>query len=173
MARLEKKSVTCKPYEENDTIHKFEKFGWTLESSQEVYNKDSHIEGRFDGNYSVTETTNYVKLLFSRDKDMPYYDKITELETKFDSIVTEEPSKAGKTASSCFAALYGWPLAILGLILSIGLKEPVFLLMAGIGAAVLFLRFRSHKSYKDAQSEATAECMKKRADILAEVEKYV
>ena len=161
MARLEKKSITCKPYEENDTIHKFEKFGWTLESSQEVYNKDSHVEGRFGKNYSVTETTNYVKLVFSRDKDMPYYEEITKLETEYDGIVAEEPSKAGKTASSFFAALYGWPLAILGLILFSIEKKPGFLFMAGIGAAVLFFRFKSHKSYKDAQNEATAECIKK------------
>ena len=173
MARMEKKSVTCRPFEENSTIQKYESFGWTLDSSQEVFNKDSHVEGRYGGNVSVTETTNYVKLLFSRDKDMPYYEKIVELENQYDLVKVEEPSKSGKGCSSAIAALYGWPLAIIGTILFFSLKEPGFLIMTAIGIIVLVFRFKTHGSYNDAVTKANEEFQKKQRDILEEVKKYV
>lgn len=172
MARIEKKSISCRPVEENSTIQRFERFGWTLESSQEVYNKDSHIEKRFDANYSVTETTNYVKLVFSRDKDMPYYDEISALEAKYELLKVETPSKGLKVASSVVAAIYGWPLAFIGALLTFFLKQN-FLWMFVLGVVVIVLRFLAHSRYKKAELQAYSEYMDKQEEILEEAKKYV
>lgn len=173
MARLEKKSITCRPVEENSTIQRFERFGWTLESSQEVYNKDSHIEKRFDANYSVTETTNYVKLVFSRDKDMPYYNEISALEAKYELLTIDTPSKGLKVASSIVAGIWGWPLAFIGALLWFTLKQSQFLIMLVIGVVVIVLRFLAHSQYNKAQEQAYSEYTDKQQQILEEVKKYV
>ena len=92
MARLESTSLSVSPSKEQEAIETYQKFGWELKSSQEIFNKDSHNEVRGDSLYSVTETTNYVKLVFQRDKDMPYYNEICEIEKKFFEALNREPS---------------------------------------------------------------------------------
>lgn len=64
MARLESTSLSVLPNDEQEAIDTYQKFGWELKSSQEIFNKDSHNERRGDSVYNVTETTNYVKLVF-------------------------------------------------------------------------------------------------------------
>lgn len=64
MARLESTSLSVSPKEEQSVIELHHKFGWELKLSQEIFNKDSHNERRGDSVYNVTETTNYVKLVF-------------------------------------------------------------------------------------------------------------
>ena len=85
MAR-ESTSTTVSPSEEQSTINLFQIFGWELVSSQEVYNKDSHLESRDDGLYNVTSTTHYVKLVFTRETTMPNYAKLVALENEFYNI---------------------------------------------------------------------------------------
>lgn len=81
MARMESKSVRVAPAAEQITIDRYQKFGWVLLGSQEVFNRDSHLEEGAPGTInSVTETTHFVKLVFQRDMDMPYYNKIKELD---------------------------------------------------------------------------------------------
>jgi hypothetical protein len=80
---IESKSITVAPSEEQQVIRKHEQFGWILKSSQEIYNKDSHLESRFSGLYNVTTTKNYVKLVFQRDTEMPQRDRIQSLENQY------------------------------------------------------------------------------------------
>ena len=91
IAKMESKSIEVSPSSEQETIDTYSKFGWALVSSQEIYNKDSHLESRAGGTYSVTETTNYVKLLFNRDKNMPYYNYIADLENRYYSLKSKQP----------------------------------------------------------------------------------
>ena len=44
MARMESKSVRVSPASEQITIDRYQKFGWVLLGSQEVFNRDSHLE---------------------------------------------------------------------------------------------------------------------------------
>lgn len=176
MARIEKRSVTCKPIDENDTIAKYEKFGWTLDSSQEVFNKDSHVEGRGNVNYSVTETVNYVKLVFSRDKDMNYYERITMLEQQYDSITEQYPSKVG----SVFATVFGWVFTGLGLLflmISCAAKSaemiPSVIIFLPIGIGLLVLSFILKSRYNDKYTAVKEDCERKRREILKEVAQYI
>lgn len=173
MARIESKSITCKPSEENFTIDKFQRFGWTLESSQEIYNKDSHIEG----NYSVTETTNYVKLVFKRDKDMPYYNEIVALENQYDSVrvpnpKTHNPLLIATLIGAIFFLLLGIPWMIGGFAESVGMAiGGILFVILGIGCIVVRVKFK--KQDKEAIGNARYEEDKARNQILNEVAKYV
>ena len=77
---LESKSMVVAPSNEQSVIKDFELFGWTLASTQEVRDTDTTIESDYYDIYTVTRTTNYVKLLFQRDKNMANYDEICRLE---------------------------------------------------------------------------------------------
>ena len=90
---LESKSLTVSPDSEQEIINTMQNFGWELKSSQEIYSKDSHIEKQGRKNVSVTETTNYVKLVFERDTKMENYERICELENTFFDIISREPER--------------------------------------------------------------------------------
>ncbi len=90
----ESKSITVAPAEEQSTIELWQVFGWELVSSQEIYSKDSHLEGSGGEVYSVTSTTNYVKLLFSRDTDISNYSAKAKLQNEYESLrmpIQEKP----------------------------------------------------------------------------------
>lgn len=83
MGKLESKSISVAPEQEQEAISKHEMFGWQLLSSNEVYNKDSRLETRGDEIWNVTTTTNYVKLVFQRDAEMPNIEQIKSLEKDY------------------------------------------------------------------------------------------
>lgn len=83
MARMESKSISVLPNEEQEAIQKHEMFGWILKSSQEIFNQSTKQEARGDEIWNVTTTTNYIKLLFQRDMDMPSIDRIRPLEEEY------------------------------------------------------------------------------------------
>ncbi len=80
---MEIKTLEIENSEEQATIEFWTTFGWNLKSSQRVYNKDSHLEQRGNETYSVTETVDYTKLVFERDKNGPNYAEIVRLEREF------------------------------------------------------------------------------------------
>lgn len=167
MARIEKKTVTCIPSDENRIIDVYQAFGWMLDSSQEVYNKDSHIEGRRDGNYSVTETTNYVKLVFARDKDMPYYEKITQLEARFWSEENKRPAKLFKSKFLFIFCILAGAVGILSGVFS-GDHTDLFLglLFFGLPIATRIIRTKIYESTISSIDKAES-------DILSEVKNFV
>lgn len=75
----ETKSLSVIPSDEQRTIDEMQAFGWELVSSQEIATKDSHLERRGDTLYSVTESENYVKLVFNRDTSIPNYAELDAL----------------------------------------------------------------------------------------------
>mgnify|MGYP007101875896 CR=1 FL=1 len=171
MARLESKSVTCSPESENSTIDLYQEFGWVLQSSQEVFNKDSHLEDRSGTTYSVTQTTNYVKLIFSRDKDMPYYEQIAQLERDYFSVKEVYPSKAGKVITM----ILGLVFTAIGALATWGNGGegfgPIFILIIGIGLLVLSIVLAMR--YRTVWDNAEITAATKRTSILEEVRKYV
>ncbi len=88
---MEYKTLNVKNSEEDSTIAFWTQFGWSLKSSQRVYNKDSHIEtDRGTGDLcSVTETVDFTKLVFERDKSMPGYADVVRLEEEYFSAASE------------------------------------------------------------------------------------
>lgn len=91
MARYETRSITVAPQQEQDTIEKYELFGWTCASSQTIDSKDSHLENRDGDIYNVTEHVNYVKLVFKRDRDMEYYRQIVDCEARYEEMMKRKP----------------------------------------------------------------------------------
>ena len=93
MAIMEIKTLEVQNYEEEATIRYWQQFGWNLKSSQRVYSKDSHLETRSSGIYSVTETVDFVKLVLERDKSSANYDEIVKLEKEYFAIKATLPEK--------------------------------------------------------------------------------
>ena len=112
----ETKFIQVHPDVVEATIKDWQMFGWEMIGApQEIYNKDSHIEQRGERQYSVTETTHYVKITFQRDNKMPHYDELVDLEKRYNSLPCNipqyEPEKPKKFS-------IGWIIfAILGICL--------------------------------------------------------
>ena len=168
MARMESKSVRVSPAAEQITIDRYQKFGWVLLGSQEVFNRDSHLEEGAPGTInSVTETTHFVKLVFQRDMDMPYYDKIKELDEQFEVTLNELDSSKRLRRRSL---LWSIPLGLFVMMCATGSKSIVVDIVCLIGGACviaggIYLRKRATKQC----DELTA----KRDEILTSIAHYV
>ncbi|MBE6617111.1 MAG: zinc ribbon domain-containing protein [Ruminococcaceae bacterium] len=95
--RWESTSLKIHPDEEQATIDNYEAFGWEFVSSQTIDTADSHLEREFGGFgdlVSITETTNYVKLAFRRNKNIAHYDEITKLEDEYFTLYKRYKSKS-------------------------------------------------------------------------------
>ncbi len=88
---IETVSKQVHPDSEQATIDLMTTFGWILQSSQEINTKDSHLEKRGNDLYSVTETQNYVKLVFTRDNKMENYAEVSQLEREYNNILDSKP----------------------------------------------------------------------------------
>ena len=85
----ETKSIQVDPKEEQSQIDLWQRFGWELQSSQEILNRS---EGY------VKDFVNYVKLVFLRDTERTNYREINKLEREYDKIVDKaRPSKPVST----------------------------------------------------------------------------
>lgn len=125
-------STQVNPNYENDVIEIYEAFGWELLSSQTIDKQDTHLENSFGVINSVTEYEKYVKLTFRRNKNMPFYSQICELEKKYKNAdCLSEP----QTAST-------WMLIVGILLLPFGFLMPGF---AVVGIVLLILHFRQKK----------------------------
>ena len=69
-------------------------FGWKLKSSQRVYNQSSKPQGAITYEnltfiHSETNTVDFTKLVFERDKNIPHYDELVVLEEEFFALAAE------------------------------------------------------------------------------------
>lgn len=95
-ARVETRVMNVHPSQEQNTIDLMQRFKWGLKSSQLIKTKDTHLERRGDETWSVTETEEFVHLVFERDLDDPNINKIQALEAEFLSIrLPQMPSYFG------------------------------------------------------------------------------
>ena len=90
---IEIKTLEVENILEKSTIDLYLNFGWSLKSSQRIYNQDSHLEQRNGDVYSVTNTVNYTKLVFERDTNMANYDELNRLEERYHFIRNLPPQK--------------------------------------------------------------------------------
>lgn len=96
---IESKSIKVGVSQEQHYIDVMQKFGWTLNSSQEINVKESHLESRGDTVYSVTTGENYIKLVFKRDTAIKNYSRLKQLENQYFDVLNRQPSPmSGKIA---------------------------------------------------------------------------
>lgn len=154
MARTESKSMQVHPDEEQKLIELMQKFHWSLLSSQEVKTKDSHLEENWSGDkiMSVTETEHYIKLVFSRDLDLPNLREIKQIENKYFSLPLPDYPKLFPVSI--------WMWVIGAFIYGIGI----------IGWFIYF--FVSYKPKKEIADKRHEDLVRNRTQILVEAEQY-
>lgn len=136
---LEYKTLNVKNSAEDATVRYWTMFGWQLQSSQRVYNKDSHLESRGDSTYSVTETVDFTKLVFQRDKNMPNYKDICRLEAEYLSTEAKVQSFQEPTSIKSYSDIESYAKEAHPMINS---KNWIFVLIAVAGIAfALFAGF--------------------------------
>lgn len=81
--RTEAKTMQVHPRDEQYYIDVMQEFHWNLKSSQEIKTRDSHVETRGGQLYNVTESSNYVKLVFERPIEFPNKDEVVKLENEY------------------------------------------------------------------------------------------
>lgn len=160
---IETKSITVHPNNENAQIELWSKFGWQLKSSQEIYSKDSHLERRGDKIYNVTQTTNYVKLVFQRDTEMKNYDELKKLESEYD-LIFDPPIRSFK--SSIIALAVGIIIAIYGISESV---IPPIIIGIIVSFVSVFLIVRTNKNNKETRDKIIKN-NEKRREILSKCE---
>ena len=166
MAR-ETKSITVLPKEEQNAIEIWQLFGWELLSSQEIFNKDTHKETRSDGVYNVTTTTNYVKLVFSRETNMPNYAQIVALEREYDSISDPQYTEPALSKLLKFGAGVIAGIGFLGVISGSG---GIAFLPLALGAGLFVLRCVIKSKADDEHYKLVRIAREKRAAILERLE---
>lgn len=78
------KNFTCGKNEEDLWIKRWQKFGWSLMSSQEVHKNDNSFSNASDGSLVISTTTeDYIKLVFKRETKMERYQDLSNLEKQY------------------------------------------------------------------------------------------
>ncbi len=86
---LEYKTLNADNDEADDIVNIHASFGWELQNSQRVFEQDTHLEfSHYDANDNkvydqVTETTDFTKLVFKREKNAANYDEVVSLENNY------------------------------------------------------------------------------------------
>jgi hypothetical protein len=176
------KSINVAPQAEETTINFWQIWGWELKSTQEIKTQDvqTYTGQSSDGSTRYYETKpgeHYVKLTFEREKSMPNYAELCELEQKYDSIYfPEEPKEPGepykpyeKKPEGCTWGCSITPIAIGALLCLIGSCDstngyiPLSLggILCTIGISILVISMMLNK--KD-YSKEMAEWVKNHAD---------
>jgi hypothetical protein len=86
-ARVETRVLDVDPEDEQHVINLMARFKWQLKSSTPVHTSDTKIRERDGRIYSVTETDDYVHLVFERGLDTANLGEIRALEAEYFSIV--------------------------------------------------------------------------------------
>ncbi|MBQ3591383.1 MAG: hypothetical protein II979_05530 [Clostridia bacterium] len=160
----ENKSIKVHPALEQTMIDNYELFGWNLMNSQEIHTQTSHSDEDDLFVYHYTTTTNYVKLQFSRDKEMENREKILPLETEFwdcfDTYMSIPKFLPGKI-------IMGWTILYTGatvVIIAAG-EANIFsalpFLLVGLAPALIrhFLHYLPKKKKGDICKDRCAEIM--------------
>lgn len=180
MARTESKSIQVHPHDEQSQIDLMQKFHWNLLNSQEIKTIDNRLERRGDRIYQVSNTEHYVKLVFSRDLDVPNLDKVRQLEQEFFSL----PYPTYPRAFGCFMAIGLFVLFLVTFFLvgslasSSGAQDDsafgiglIVGLFSVVGVYVIYLR-SIYIPKKQEADEMMAQTHKREMELLAAVAQY-
>ena len=153
MARTESISIQVHPQDEQEQINLMQQFHWSLLNSQEIKNIDNHLERRGDTIYQVTKSEHYVKLVFSRDLDLPNLGEIKKLEQKYLGLPTPKYPRLFP------GGLVLWIILIVFLWFVVIVAWPIYF-------------FLYYKPKKAAAFQLSQENETKYQQILAELAKY-
>lgn len=156
-----KKTLAVIPQNEARTIKLWESFGYSLVSSDQVYNEDSHLEFQGDYVFRKTDTTNYVKLVFEYDDAKPNADKLMALHGEAIDIQHSIHDYSWSTTSKIvggivilmmFGMIIGFALSIAN---SIVAGVTCLVLAVGLGILLaLVVKNNKHKANQHAQKVA-------------------
>lgn len=172
------KTLTVAPNEDAQTIYNLQCFGWTLLSSQEVYNKDSHLEAWGKNTYSVTQTTHYVKLIFERDTaKIVNYSQIRRLEEAYMAVSSPkrgllQPTKK-ENLKLVVPLVSAVPCILILFITALFGALGKGLLISAAFVGTFYLLFKWSNSMAEKYEAAVARCWKKRNQIAQQAEKYL
>lgn len=148
MARTESVTFQVHPNDEQEQIELMQKFHWSLLSSQEIKTIDNHLERRGDDIYQVTNTERYAKLTFNRALDLPNLTEIKKLEQQY--LAVPYPK---------------YPVLFPGGFL-------VWLFTSAWCLLWFLYFFLSYKPKKEEAERVSSEGVRKRSEILSELEKF-
>ena len=184
MAKETKTIQEIDPDELDEVVEMHGHFGWELMGQpQRIFNKTKHEgDSRTDSNGNIitdiiTETIDYFTVTFQRDKSMPNYAELCDLEQQYyiqaDSYPPAEPPEPIKDRPGCFTLGFSIAFVAAGLINLIGGAETSGgLILFIIGIAILtisILRINSAYSKECAEWETEhADWKKRRAEWDAE-----
>lgn len=152
MARTESISIQTHPNDEQSQINLMEKFHWSLLGSQTVDRVDNSLERRGDTIYAVRTEEKYVKLQFSRDLALPHLAEVKRLEQEFFNLPWPEMPQ-----------LFPGGVFLWGFLA----------LIWGLGIIIWAVRyFVSYSPKKVAVDAARAQTLRRRAEILAELQRF-
>lgn len=96
--------------EEIACIEFHQNFGWKYKSSQRIYSKNTRLE-RWDLSVvSVTETTDFTKVVFERDRETKNYHQLVALEQEYLSLCNRIPDAPPAFHDKC-ATIEQWAAA--------------------------------------------------------------
>ncbi len=166
MARTETFFTQCHPEKVNETIKIYESFGWSVIGTQQITD-DKGVDSL---NYRHYET--YTKITFSRDYDIPNKAKLTELQSKYDSLI----EKARNNANPYYPnfptkSLFVMILSIIATFFGISNGWPVAVFLIGVAVCSLWfiLAFRGYKRDKETYHSKIStrnSCLTEAEDIL-------
>ena len=121
---MAKESITIqvKASEEQDTINEYQAFGWELWQSESV--------SRSDGERIFY----YTKLIFQREKTMPNYNQLVELETQYRNIKTPPNPEIGLIIS-------GFIASAISIYIFIAITSSIIVLFLGVGFSGIAISF--------------------------------
>lgn len=185
----ETKSVSVVPSLEQSTIDKFQRFGWELLSSQEVNNSNTELYTIGDTVYQETTKENYVKLVFTRDTQIPHYEELKKLEYAYDINTFPEKRETKwrmvlgvfATIIGCFILLVALCAALVGIEsgnqtgnytgLFVAIYPAVFgIALPTLGVFLSIKHFKKRKLYKLQYEEASEKYFTERKRIMDALE---
>ena len=161
----ETKFIKCSPSETNETIELWQSFGWELMGApQEIFNQNTRLTGRSEEKETyTTTTTNYVKITFQRDKNMPNYAELVDLEQEYENIPSPPryPNRFG-----FIWRIVAFGPTILGLLILLGGAGATSLVLLFPGVAIIVWRCVRYKKISE-------ECDKQRNEIYSKENELV
>jgi len=186
-ARWETRSISVAMGTEQLFIQRYEAFGWEVYSTQDVKFASSHLEENAGYISQVTERQEYTKLTIRRNKNLPHYKEIKEIEDRYEAaeaaIVFPKKPGCGLGIGGAIAAVFTWSGfqvaadkiksgVLVDIIISVILCG--ILILASGGSIIGY--FVSWSDYNKEQSKAeknAKECRRIMDECLDEVKKYL
>lgn len=136
---LETRTIKVSPAKEEQATEQYLYFGWKLHTRQEINGQKISGSGTdfLGDDYTEFQSYHYISLTFQRDKDMPYYRRLVELEAQHNTIIASTPKEKPWTYPITLA------ISILGIVGYF--FNHFFLIIAILGIGLHIFAWKKHK----------------------------